>query len=54
MKQLLALTLLVLMSAVASAAERETHRVTWDQHSLMIDGKRTFIWGGEMHPFRLP
>ncbi|WP_396595656.1 beta-galactosidase [Brevundimonas sp. R86498] len=30
------------------------HRITWDSRSLMIDGQRTFIWGGEMHPFRLP
>ncbi len=30
------------------------HQITWDHYSLMIDGKRTFVWGGEMHPFRLP
>lgn len=40
--------------APAAAASRSAHRITWDQHSLMIDGNRTFIWGGEMHPFRLP
>lgn len=29
-------------------------RVSYDARSLMIDGKRTIIWGGEFHPFRLP
>lgn len=28
--------------------------VTWDRHSLMIDGKRVMIWSGEFQPFRLP
>jgi beta-galactosidase GanA len=38
-----------------STAERTTaHRIAWDQHSLLIDGERAFIWSGEMHPFRLP
>jgi beta-galactosidase GanA len=43
--------------AVARAPEVATARVadiTWDAQSLMIDGKRTFIWSGEFHPFRLP
>jgi beta-galactosidase GanA len=31
-----------------------THTVTFDQYSLMLDGRRTFIWSGEMHPYRLP
>jgi len=30
------------------------HQNGWDQHSLIIDGKRTTIWSGEFHPFRLP
>ena len=30
------------------------HTITWDRHSLMIDGKRTMIWSGEFQPFRLP
>ena len=30
------------------------HTITWDHHSLMIDGQRTMIWSGEMQPFRLP
>ncbi|RHW17515.1 beta-galactosidase [Sphingomonas gilva] len=29
-------------------------RVGFDERSLIIDGKRTLIWGGEMHAFRLP
>jgi|SRR5581483_956688 len=31
-----------------------THRISYDRYSLIIDGKRTFIWSGEFHPFRLP
>jgi beta-galactosidase GanA len=30
------------------------HQVTFDPHSLMIDGTRLFVWSGEFHPFRLP
>ncbi|GIH15356.1 beta-galactosidase [Rugosimonospora africana] len=30
------------------------HTVTWDQYSLMVDGRRTPVWSGEFHPFRLP
>jgi len=29
-------------------------RVSYDARSLMVDGKRLVIWGGEFHPFRLP
>ncbi|OHC95209.1 MAG: beta-galactosidase, partial [Sphingomonadales bacterium GWF1_63_6] len=29
-------------------------RVSYDARSLMIDGERKIIWGGEFHPFRLP
>jgi beta-galactosidase GanA len=47
--------LLAMLTALpAFAGERSTHRITWDSHSLLIDQQRTFIWGGEMHPFRLP
>ncbi|KAA8894151.1 glycoside hydrolase family 35 protein [Sphaerosporella brunnea] len=28
--------------------------VTWDNHSLLIHGKRVMIWSGEFHPWRLP
>ncbi|WP_241127137.1 beta-galactosidase [Novosphingobium terrae] len=29
-------------------------RVSFDGHSLMIDGQRKLIWASEFHPFRLP
>src|SRR5438105_2171025 len=32
----------------------DTHAISFDKYSLMIDGHRTFIWSGEFHPFRLP
>lgn len=47
-------------------AEDETHllkataptgtpkKISWDQYSLMIDGKRQVIWAAEFQPFRLP
>ncbi|KAK3326139.1 glycoside hydrolase superfamily [Apodospora peruviana] len=28
--------------------------VQWDHYSLLINGERIFLLGGEMHPFRLP
>ncbi|AGL17111.1 beta-galactosidase [Actinoplanes sp. N902-109] len=28
--------------------------MTFDRYSLMIGGRRTYIWSGEMHPYRLP
>lgn len=28
--------------------------ITWDEHSLMVDGERIVVWSGEIHPFRLP
>jgi beta-galactosidase GanA len=36
------------------ATAAATHTVTFDKYSLLLDGKRTFIWSGEFHPFRLP
>lgn len=49
------LAALLLAAAPAHAAQAgDSHRITWDSHSLLIDGQRQFIWGGEMHPFRLP
>lgn len=29
-------------------------RVSYDARSLMVDGQRLVVWGGEFHPFRLP
>jgi len=43
----------VVSGAVASA-DTTPHTVTFDKYSLMIDGKRTFIWSGEFHYWRLP
>src|SRR5262245_33275716 len=40
-------------TATGSAAPRG-QTVAFDQYSMIIGGKRTFIWSGEMHPFRLP
>lgn len=28
--------------------------ITWDEHSLKVDGERIVVWSGEIHPFRLP
>jgi beta-galactosidase GanA len=30
------------------------HTVTFDHYSLMIDGQRVYLWGGEFHYWRLP
>ncbi len=38
----------------AHAPVKTFGRVSYDSRSLMIDGKRTIIWAGEFHPFRLP
>ncbi|BCJ37096.1 beta-galactosidase [Actinocatenispora thailandica] len=35
-------------------ASTTAHTVTFDQYSLLLDGKRTYIWSGEFHYFRLP
>jgi beta-galactosidase GanA len=40
--------------APASGAARATHTVTYDQYSLMIDGRRVWLWSAEFHYFRLP
>ena len=40
--------------AAKAAAAAAAHTITYDRYSLMIDGRRTFVWSGEFHPFRLP
>src|SRR4051812_4130916 len=40
--------------APALAATTASHQVTYDGYSFMIDGKRTYLWSGEFHYFRLP
>src|SRR5580693_5356049 len=37
-----------------AAAASRGHQITFDPYSLMIDGRRLFVWSGEFHPFRLP
>ena len=41
-------------ATAASTAEATSHTVTYDSSSLVIDGKRTYIWSGEFHYWRLP
>ncbi|KAF4920528.1 putative beta-galactosidase B [Colletotrichum viniferum] len=31
-----------------------TNAVQWDHYSFIINGQRKFLFGGEMHPFRIP
>jgi beta-galactosidase GanA len=57
----LALLLALVTTAAAlwaptSSAKVETpaHKVTYDQHSLMVDGHRVLLWSGEFHYWRLP
>ena len=38
----------------AAAAAPATHTVTYDGYSFKVDGKRTYLWSGEFHYFRLP
>lgn len=38
----------------ATRPKGQPKKVSWDEHSLSIDGKRIVVWSGEIHPFRLP
>jgi beta-galactosidase GanA len=40
--------------AAAATPGRKGKKLSWDQYSLMVDGKRIVVWSGEIHPFRLP
>lgn len=40
--------------SAATKPKGKPRQVSWDQHSLMVDGKRIVVWSGEIHPFRLP
>ncbi|MGW4897809.1 beta-galactosidase [Kitasatospora sp. NPDC004240] len=42
------------VSATRAPAATGSHTVTYDGYSMMIDGRRTYIWSGEFHYFRLP
>jgi beta-galactosidase len=41
-------------SDTANAQVSPSHTVSWDSHSLLIDGKRVLLYGGEFHYWRLP
>ncbi|HEY3479466.1 MAG TPA: beta-galactosidase, partial [Streptomyces sp.] len=43
-----------LTAQAAPAAAGTAHTVTYDGYSFMVDGKRTYLWSGEFHYFRLP
>lgn len=53
---ILALLLVLNLSAQPSSVRAQTpsHTVTWDSHSLMIDGQRLVLYSGEFHYWRLP
>ncbi|MCX5063513.1 beta-galactosidase [Streptomyces sp. NBC_00452] len=40
--------------AATPAASARKHTVTLDGYSFLVDGKRTYLWSGEFHYFRLP
>lgn len=40
--------------AKVTAPTGTPRKISWDQYSLMIDGKRQLIWAAEFQPFRLP
>ncbi|EPD63722.1 beta-galactosidase [Streptomyces sp. HGB0020] len=42
------------ISADAPAAGARAHTVTLDGYSFLVDGRRTYLWSGEFHYFRLP
>lgn len=50
----LLLTCLITASPSHVRAQSPAHSVTWDSHSLMIDGKRIVLYSGEFHYWRLP
>jgi beta-galactosidase GanA len=55
LRLILGLLFLIPYSSQASAAPApQGHTVTFDHYSLMIDGKRTYIWSGEFQYWRLP
>ncbi len=41
-------------AAGAPAAAHKARTVTFDGYSFLVDGKRTYLWSGEFHYFRLP
>lgn len=41
-------------ASLVRAQNESSHRVTWDSHSLFIDGHRLLLYSGEFHYWRLP
>ncbi|MGI8414728.1 MAG: beta-galactosidase, partial [Nakamurella sp.] len=41
-------------AAAKAGPSAKAHTVSYDGYSFMVDGKRTYLWGGEFHYFRLP
>ncbi|KDN22333.1 beta-galactosidase [Amycolatopsis rifamycinica] len=41
-------------AAAAAPAPPPGHSVTYDGYSFLVDGKRTYLWSGEFHSYRLP
>ncbi|KAL2754926.1 glycoside hydrolase family 35 protein [Sodiomyces alcalophilus JCM 7366] len=39
---------------VTRVQSRQQDMVTWDDHSLFLNGERLMVFSGEIHPFRLP
>ncbi|TQJ92178.1 beta-galactosidase [Streptomyces sp. SLBN-31] len=37
-----------------AASAAQAHTVSLDGYSFLVDGKRTYLWSGEFHYFRLP
>lgn len=46
--------LLCFVSLILAHRDNLTTEVTWDSHSLCIQGQRVFIFSGEFHYQRLP
>lgn len=40
--------------AQEASTDPSSHRISYDSYSLKIDGKRIFLYSGEIHPYRLP
>src|SRR4051812_20843953 len=49
---LLALVAVVLLAAAGPASAQSP--VTFDAHSVKVNGKRVFLNSGEVHPYRMP
>jgi beta-galactosidase GanA len=41
-------------AAVPAAAPGQTHTVSYDRYSFLLDGQRVWLWSAEFHYFRLP